>query len=62
MKGFCVILFICLGFTGCISKANYNELKVQKEKAVSKTEKLESKLKTLQIYQQHLQDSLNNTL
>ena len=62
MKGILVILFFSFGYTGCVSQAKYNELKVEKEKVVSKTIKLEEKLKTLQIYQQHLLDSLNNTL
>lgn len=62
MKGFLIFLIFCLSLTGCVSQEKYNDLIFQKEKAASKTVKLEEKLKALQIYNQHLQDSLNNTL
>lgn len=62
MKGFLIFLLFCLSLTGCVSQEKYNDLKLQKEKAASKTVKLEEKLKSLHIYNQHLQDSLNKTL
>lgn len=62
MKSLIMFLLFALSLSGCVSQEKYNELKLQKEKAISKTIKLEEKLKALQIYQQHLQDSLNNIL
>lgn len=62
MKGLIIFLVLTLSLSGCVSREKYNDLKLQKEKAASKTIKLEEKLKTLQIYNQHLQDSLNKTL
>jgi cell division protein FtsL len=56
------IALLSLGFTSCVSKKKYNELFLEKEKAESKTEKLNVKLNKLQIYQQHLEDSLNQRL
>ena len=62
MKGLIIFLVLTLSLSGCVSWEKYNDLKLQKEKAASKTIKLEEKLKRLQIYNQHLQDSLNKTL
>jgi cell division protein FtsL len=56
------IALLSLSFTSCVSKKKYNELFLEKEKAESKTEKLNVKLNKLQIYQQHLEDSLNQRL
>ncbi|MFM9946272.1 MAG: hypothetical protein ACKVQB_13660 [Bacteroidia bacterium] len=61
MKTFILFLFIGFNFSGCVSLSKYNLLKIQKEKALGKTGKLDEKLKNLQIYQKHLKDSINHS-
>ena len=62
MKTVFTFLVLTLIFQSCVSRKKYNALILLKEKASSKTIKLSDKLIRLQIYNNHLNDSLNQKL
>ncbi len=62
MKVLVTVSFCVLLISGCVSQAKYSALKLEKSKAEAKAEKLNKKLDDLNIFQKHLQDSLNKML
>lgn len=59
MKTVFLIFLFVVSSTACVSKKKYNALSVEKEKLITKTSKLETKLKSLNEYQIFLKDSLD---
>ncbi|MCC6720629.1 MAG: hypothetical protein IT243_00375 [Bacteroidia bacterium] len=59
MKTVFLIFLFVVSSTSCVSKKKYNELSAEKEKLITKTSKLETKLKSLNDYQILLKDSLD---